>query len=131
MPALKAILRRLTQANTDEDLVAVLEPLCHDWNYPKADLFHFIPILNRFDGILETITKKHGLYVQPPSQTDVKKASAENVSPALVQAMPFSPAAKQLLTLILRFSQLLQENATNRNIYTSYEVLMFILISWP
>ncbi|KAI9021182.1 hypothetical protein DFJ74DRAFT_607013, partial [Hyaloraphidium curvatum] len=80
-----------------------------DWTFPKSDFFVWIPVLNRFDGILETIIAKH----------DLKH----------YQTVPFSAQTKELLISVLGFSKILWDNCTNRNIYASYEHLNELLLT--
>jgi hypothetical protein len=72
------------------------------WTWPRTDLQCWIQVLNRFDEILERLSSDYAL----PN----------------VQSNPFTPKTKDLVLAILRFSQLLFENATNRKIYASYDV---------
>lgn len=123
---LKALIRKLTQAlnGSEEDVLTVLEPLCHEWIFPKADLFHFVNVLNRLDQLLEGIIKRFGIGAPlSPKETAPSSAKEETLSTSVsIQKIAFQPATKRLLLSILRFTLLLQENATNRSVYNSYEV---------
>ncbi|EEB07284.1 HECT domain-containing protein [Schizosaccharomyces japonicus yFS275] len=69
------------------------------WPYPRGDLYSWIPVLNRFDKVLECLTNEYKLEE--------------------VQATPFSPAAAELLLSILRFSSFLLSHCANRALYSS------------
>ena len=73
-----------------------------EWTYPKGDFAFWIPVLNRFDGILESAVQKH----------DLKH----------LQATPFEKKTKEALLSVLGFTKVLWDNCTNRNFYSSYEV---------
>lgn len=146
-----------------------------DWPYPKADMNHFVPLLNRLDALLESAVAAHKVElvetraagtgagqevntemvdaatatpsssnaassVEPTatSSNAVPAPSSNTMSTATSGATTTSPtvpfvvvfrsgeasaiATKHLLLGILRFTRLLHENATNRNLYNSYEV---------
>nr|CAG8455076.1 13988_t:CDS:10 [Entrophospora candida] len=78
-----------------------------EWIHPRGDLFHWIGVLNRFDTILENICLNNKL----------KKLQTAN----------FSEPSRSILLAILKFSRLLLENCTNRNLYSSYEHLNDLL----
>lgn len=101
MNPLKSVIKKLLHGSED-DLSLYLSAF-EDWTYPKADLFHFIPALNRLDSILE-------------------KFVADNNLKNTVQRTETSASTKPLLLGILQFTRLLLENSTNRNLYNSYEV---------
>jgi E3 ubiquitin-protein ligase HUWE1 len=100
-PAIKNLLRRIQQA-PDNELPSALA--LSEWSLPKADLYHFIPVLNRFDQLLESIIQQHDFTLT-------------------IQRVPFSSETKHLLLSILRFTRFLIENATNRGIFNSHEVI--------
>lgn len=85
----------------DEDLPSVLESV-YEWPWPRGDLHHWAPTLNRFDAILENTLTQYGI-------TDL-------------QYHDFTPNTKRLIVSIIRFTRLLLESCTNRKIYNSYEV---------
>ena len=92
-----------------------------DWALPKADLFHFIPVLNRLDALLADILLQHGF----TSALDAEPALLS----AVVQSKPFSSTTRQLLLNILHFTRLLMENSLNRSLYNSYEHLDSLLFT--
>ncbi|CAG8500448.1 3553_t:CDS:10 [Paraglomus brasilianum] len=104
-PSVKKIIQKLTDCQEDE-LPSVVASV-PEWTFPRGDLFHWIGVLNRFDTILEDICNKYNL----------KK----------IQTTEFTPPTKNILLAILKFSRLLWENCTNRNLYSSYEHLNDLL----
>lgn len=93
---------------TMEDMIAAIEKF-GEWTWPKADFFHWIPVLNRFDSLLESICAEY----------DLKEP----------QIKPFTVDAKRQLMAVLNFTRILWDNCSNRNIYASYEHLHLILHS--
>lgn len=79
-------------------------PLGHPWPFPKSDLFHWVPLLDRFDDLLAQIIDRHW--------------SKES----LLQDRPFDECVRTLIIHILVFSRLLLENCSSRNIFCSYDV---------
>ncbi|OBZ91840.1 E3 ubiquitin-protein ligase ptr1 [Choanephora cucurbitarum] len=77
------------------------------WIYPRGDLFQFVTVLNRFDSILERVCEDYQL--------------------KYIQRHPFDQETKEMVLAILRFSKILFENCTNRNLYNSYEHLNTML----
>ncbi|KAJ1549678.1 hypothetical protein HK405_002707, partial [Cladochytrium tenue] len=78
-----------------------------DWPLPKSDFFHWIPVLDRFDSILEAAVAVAGLAA--PQTADV------------------GPELRDRLLAVLRISKLLFENCTNRNLYGSFEHVINLL----
>ncbi|KAI9471386.1 hypothetical protein BDB00DRAFT_862403 [Zychaea mexicana] len=74
-----------------------------DWTYPRGDLFHWVGVLNRFDGILQRTCDEYDLQEH-------------------MQSRDFDANTKDLLVAVANLSTTLFENCTNRNIYNSYEV---------
>ena len=86
-------------ANSIRELV----PPNKAWPYPRADLHHWIQVLDKFDGILGHYIKEYGL--------------------ARTQVVPFKPEDKDLILEILRLEKLVMENSTSRKIFASYDHL--------
>ncbi|CAG8441327.1 3125_t:CDS:10 [Ambispora gerdemannii] len=105
IPPIKNIIQLLTECQ-DEEIPNVVASV-KEWSYPRGDLFHWIGVLNRFDTILENICQKYKL----------KK----------LQSSPFTTVEQSIILAILKFSRLLLENCTNRNLYSSYEHLNDLL----
>ncbi|KAK9489405.1 hypothetical protein V1508DRAFT_464960 [Lipomyces doorenjongii] len=79
------------------------------WDQPRGDLHHWIPVLNRFDEILETAVTKSGLRANLPS------------------AYVFSAEEEEMLVAILDFSALLLEECSHRSLYASGSYLSHLL----
>lgn len=81
------------------------------WTFGKSELYHWIDILDIFDGILEEATKQIG--------NDWFLACDER----------FSPKKCQLLLAVLNFTTLLIEHSFSRHLYNSVEHLTQLLSS--
>ncbi|KAK9237994.1 hypothetical protein V1525DRAFT_132241 [Lipomyces kononenkoae] len=79
------------------------------WDQPRGDLHHWIPVLNRFDEILETAVTKSGLKANLPT------------------AYVFSAEEQELLVAILDFTALLLEECSHRSLYASGAYLSNLL----
>ncbi|TPX49618.1 hypothetical protein SeLEV6574_g01357 [Synchytrium endobioticum] len=115
-PAPSAVMRciDLLTSASDEELVNISKQL-HTWCHPKSDFYHWIPVLNRFDSILESAM---------PSATKDK--------PYTVASDGFGPGesgtpTKDILIAVLNITKHLWETCTNRNLYNSFEHLIELL----
>lgn len=81
------------------------------WTFGKSELYHWIDVLDIFDGILEEATKQIG--------SDWFLACDER----------FSPKKIQLLLAVLNFTTLLIEHSFSRHLYNSVEHLTQLLSS--
>lgn len=79
------------------------------WNFPKSDLFLWVPLLNEWDAFLEQIILKY----------DLKQ----------IQKVDFTLTELDMIKGILKLKWHLWENCTNRNLYNSYEHLRDLLNS--
>ncbi|KOS13421.1 e3 ubiquitin-protein ligase huwe1 [Malassezia pachydermatis] len=77
------------------------------WEWPRGDLYTWVPALNRLDTELERI------------------CTPDRLEP--VQKTPFVSEDRALLLSILRFTRILLENCMNRKLYASYEHLNRLL----
>ncbi|KAJ3049458.1 hypothetical protein HK097_009550, partial [Rhizophlyctis rosea] len=103
-PGVKDLITTLTTC-PESDIPTFTSPLVHvEWPYPKTDFFHWVPVANRFDTILEHIVSKY----------DLKHAQ---------QKQTFEEGDKAVVLAVLEMSRALMENCTNRNLYNSYEHL--------
>ncbi|KAG9291851.1 hypothetical protein G9A89_012136 [Geosiphon pyriformis] len=102
---IKNLIQRLTECQ-DHEIPSIIASQ-QEWSYPRGDLFHWIGVLNRFDTILETTCQTYKL----------KK----------LQTQEFTPEERSILLAVLKFSRILLENCTNRNLYSSYEHLNDLL----
>ncbi|RIA89170.1 hypothetical protein C1645_825193 [Glomus cerebriforme] len=105
IPPIKSLIQKLTECR-EEEITAIVDSI-KEWNYPRGDLFHWIAVLNRFDNVLENICQTYKL----------KK----------LQTVNFTEGTRNVLFAILKFSRMLLENCTNRNLYSSYEHLNDLL----
>ncbi|TLD36775.1 hypothetical protein E2P81_ATG02557 [Venturia nashicola] len=101
------------------------------WPFPRGDLYHWIPVLNRFDGILDLFTKEYGLDKGPQT---CKFGSAILDKGDNTEAEPQNPSLDEsatedcdLVMNILAFSCMLLENCGNRSLYSSSDRLNDIL----
>ncbi|CAG8789185.1 9272_t:CDS:2, partial [Acaulospora morrowiae] len=104
-PQIKNLIQKLNECR-EEEIPDIVDSV-REWSYPRGDLFHWIGVLNRFDTILENICQMYKL----------KKLQTSN----------FSEGTRTVLVAILKFSRVLLENCTNRNLYSSYEHLNDLL----
>ncbi|KAL2314487.1 E3 ubiquitin-protein ligase ptr1 [Schizosaccharomyces pombe] len=82
----------------------------NDWPYPRGDLYSWVPVLNRFDAILERIVEHYSLKDK-------------------VQTKPFDSDTLSILLEILSFSAHLLSHCANRSIYNSTVYLEYLLNS--
>ncbi|KAK9474312.1 uncharacterized protein V1510DRAFT_373980 [Dipodascopsis tothii] len=99
-PSLEAFIAKLETCPLEE-LPAAIRSFGTTWDQPRGVLHHWIPVLNRFDGILEDAVKKSGL---------------DGGSPV---AYFFEPAEEALLVAVLDFTTMLIENSSHRSLYAS------------
>ncbi|KAI8051113.1 hypothetical protein BDF22DRAFT_89509 [Syncephalis plumigaleata] len=102
-PPVASIATIITQLrdSSESELMTRLEQF-DNWTLPRGDMFHWVAVLDRFDVILERLVKQYRLDQE-------------------IQLQSFTLDEKRLIVGILKFSRLLVENCTNRNIYNSYE----------
>ena len=98
-------LQGLLQSAEDVQWLQTITALGPAWPWPKTDLYHWVPLLNKIDELLGNIVSQYAL------------------SSTAFQATPFALKDKQSLLGMLRLTWLLWENCTNRSLYSSYEVL--------
>ncbi|XP_054905360.1 E3 ubiquitin-protein ligase HUWE1 isoform X8 [Poeciliopsis prolifica] len=95
----------------DEQLLVELQQI-KTWNIGKCELYHWVDLLDRFDGIL-----------CDAGQT------VENMSWLLVCDRPDNGQLKALLLAVLNFTALLIEYSFSRHLYSSIEHLTTLLAS--
>lgn len=95
------------------------------WPFPRDDLYHWIPLLNRFDTILADFCTLYKLN-EGPQTIDfgwelVEAGREEALSEQEKQELGFTEKEgdRQLIVAILDFSRLLLENCGNRSFYAS------------
>ena len=109
------------------------------WPFPRGDLYHWIPLLNRFDNILEHFTQEYGLHCGPQTQPFARALLLKGVteegndisaggSDELLDGLGFGVEGdRELVETILNFSRMLLENCGNRSLYNSSDRLGEIL----
>ena len=106
------------------------------WPFPRGDLYHWIPLLNRFDSILEAFSREYGLHDGPQTRPferlllergvaeDGKPDSAEKTSLGELDTLGYSmDGDKHLVQAVLQFSCELIQSCGNRSLYSSSERL--------
>lgn len=81
------------------------------WERPRGDLFHWVPVLNRFDEIFESSIKQYELDQEFPK---LQEMTANEV---------------ELLVHCLKFTYTLLDHCANRSIYSSSERVFQLLLS--
>uniref|UniRef100_A0A3P8UPN2 E3 ubiquitin-protein ligase HUWE1 n=1 Tax=Cynoglossus semilaevis TaxID=244447 RepID=A0A3P8UPN2_CYNSE len=110
-PADCRILIEKLKSCSDEQLLVELQHI-KTWNIGKCELYHWVDLLDRFDGIL-----------CDAGQT------VENMSWLLVCDRPDNGQLKALLLAVLNFTALLIEYSFSRHLYSSIEHLTTLLAS--
>jgi E3 ubiquitin-protein ligase HUWE1 len=109
------------------ELGHLLESLPTLWPFPRGDLYHWISVLNRFDGILEKFNTHYGLDKGPqlrPFEQLSKKVAEEKEETAEDSPQDIDVG---LIKTILRFTALLLTNCGNRSLYASSDRLNDLL----
>ena len=119
-----------------------LKTFPYRWPFPRGDLYHWIPLLNRFDNTLDQFIQEYGLNVGPQikpfgGKLLIRGVAGENKGATLVGAstealvaLDFSSDGdRELVDSILVFSRMLLENCGNRSLYNSSDRLGDILNS--
>ncbi|CAH2316119.1 E3 ubiquitin- ligase HUWE1 isoform X1 [Pelobates cultripes] len=99
------------KACTDEQLLLELQQI-KTWNIGKCELYHWVDLLDRFDGILADAGQ-----------------TVENMSWMLVCDRPEKQQLKALVLAVLNFTALLIEYSFSRHLYSSIEHLTTLLAS--
>ncbi|TAQ88206.1 hypothetical protein B7494_g3474 [Chlorociboria aeruginascens] len=98
------------------------------WPFPRGDLYHWIPLLNRFDDILLRFCTVYGLGDGPQIMDFGRHILDSREEPEYatshrrldLDALGFAEDGdRQLIEAILSFSTMLLENCGNRSIYAS------------
>lgn len=101
-------LKEKIMAASDENLIQLLNKSMK-WDTSKGTLYHWIPVLNKFDALLEGVINKYGL-----SEKHCKPQEMNTFDTNLVCA-------------ILAFTHMLLENCLHRGIYSSSHRLYDLL----
>ncbi|RYP40806.1 hypothetical protein DL767_001452 [Monosporascus sp. MG133] len=110
------------------------------WPFPRGDLYHWIPLLNRFDYILESFCSIYNL-TEGPQKRDfgcdllLGSQSAVDADGELKKTAKLSELGynkdgdSYLIVSVLRFTQMLLDHCGNRSIYASSSHLNNLLNS--
>ncbi|RCK55503.1 putative E3 ubiquitin-protein ligase TOM1 [Candida viswanathii] len=107
---LKSLIDQLTNCPVDELPQLLIQNL--KWQRPRGDLFHWIPLLNRFDDVFEQNIKKYAL-------------DQEHVKLQLI-----SQQDEELIVACLRFTYILLDHCSDKQVYSSSERI-YDLINCP
>ncbi|MCJ1392495.1 hypothetical protein MMC18_005362 [Xylographa bjoerkii] len=99
------------------------------WPFPRGDLYHWIPLLDRFDNILEDFVTEYRLNEGPQLRRFGRRLLEKDTSVAnesigndYVQNFG-SEGDREVVETILAFSRTLMENCGNRSLYSSSDRL--------
>ncbi|KAI8947386.1 hypothetical protein F4801DRAFT_582436 [Xylaria longipes] len=118
-------------------LPQVLATFPSRWPFPRGDLYHWIPLLNRFDELLESFNTTYKLNEGPQSRDfglEVLLKSGDELEEAERSKTLAELGYKQdgdvyLIESILKFTQMLLDHCGNRSIYASSSHLNDLLNS--
>ncbi|KAF1917118.1 hypothetical protein BDU57DRAFT_548679 [Ampelomyces quisqualis] len=112
------------------------------WPFPRGDAYHWIPVLNRFDRVLELFNQEYRLVDGPQTQQFQRRlllkgdaeedstSSDQTTTDAVLDTLHVSQDGdRQLVENILNFTRVLLENCGNRSLYASSERLDKLLNS--
>lgn len=130
-PFVKDFVKRATEVPLLQ-LPALLDTFPQYWPLPRGDLYHWIPLLDRFDHILELFIKEYALnegpQMQPFERRLLQRGDAE-------EGMPYPSTGatseeldgqgyteegdRELIQSTLHFTRILLEHCGNRSLYAS------------
>ncbi|KAK4212207.1 E3 ubiquitin protein ligase [Rhypophila decipiens] len=108
-----------------------LEKFPTRWPFPRGDLHHWIPLLNRFDNLLESVCTLYGLHegfqtrdfgagLLLGQSASVEYRDDQPWTRERLAALGYKDDGdRQLLIAVLRFSSMLLEHCGNRSVYAS------------
>jgi E3 ubiquitin-protein ligase HUWE1 len=133
---------RATESIPLYQLPAHLASFPKHWPFPRGDAYHWIPVLNRFDRILELFNQEYGLVDGPQTQPFQRRlllkgdaeegntSSDQTTTDAILDTLHVSQDGdRELVENILNFTRMLLENCGNRSLYASSERLDKLLNS--
>ncbi|MCJ1250646.1 hypothetical protein MMC30_007874 [Trapelia coarctata] len=103
------------------------------WPFPRGDLYHWIPLLDHFDKILEDFVTEYCLNEGPQTQFFGTKlleryGTHEPMGTSADVLEGFGPDGdREVIETILLFSKTLMENCGNRSLYSSSDRLGSLL----
>jgi len=99
------------------------------WPFPRGDLYHWIPLLNRFDELLESFNTTYKLHEGPQSRDfgcevllsawEGPEVSKDERLKKLTDLGYSKDGDVYLIESILKFTQMLLDHCGNRSIYAS------------
>ncbi|KAF2428697.1 hypothetical protein EJ08DRAFT_315920 [Tothia fuscella] len=111
--------------------LSTLPPL---WPFPRGDLYHWIPVLDRFDEILAKFITLYGLqqiqtrpFGSELLRADDQDREATEVSPREAEPGQDGEEDRKLVEGILNFTIVLLQNCGNRSLYSSSDRLNDLL----
>ncbi|KAK7752383.1 E3 ubiquitin-protein ligase tom1 [Diatrype stigma] len=109
------------------------------WPFPRGDLYHWIPLLNRFDDILESFCSRYKLTEGPQTEdfgldlllgTPAAEGDERLDKTAKLAELGYGDDGdSSLVVSILKFTQMLLDHCGNRSIYASSTHLNSLLNS--
>ena len=105
------------------------------WPFPRGDLYHWIPVLDRFDEILERLIKVYKLNDGPQTIPFGRKVLLGDADEAVTNTSTIvteqeldklgfgSEGDRELAESVLKFSRLLMDSCGNRSLYSSSDRL--------
>ncbi|KAI1745403.1 hypothetical protein F4680DRAFT_465373 [Xylaria scruposa] len=108
-------------------LPQVLATFPSRWPFPRGDLYHWIPLLNRFDELLESFNATYKLNEGPQSRDFGLEVLIKNshglegteLSKHLTELGYEKDGDVYLIESVLKFTQMLLDHCGNRSIYAS------------
>ncbi|KAK4953149.1 E3 ubiquitin-protein ligase tom1 [Elasticomyces elasticus] len=97
------------------------------WPFPRGDLYHWIPLLDRFDDLLDRFNKEYGLDEGPQTQPFARRLLEEKdggntngATPQELYELGFSEEGdRELIECVVHFTRILHEHCGNRSLYAS------------
>ncbi|KAF2096815.1 hypothetical protein NA57DRAFT_42813 [Rhizodiscina lignyota] len=125
-PAISEFISKATSIPLHQ-LPAHLSSFPRLWPFPRGDLYHWIPVLNRFDNIYELFNKEYGLTDGPQTQPFACRLlekgdgeSPDDISAETLASLKLSAEGdRELIEQILIFTKLLLDCCGNRSLYAS------------
>lgn len=117
------------------ELPSLLSTFPKLWPFPRGDLYHWIKVLDRFDGILAAVIEKYFLNTGPQTQPFGRRTLQDIYAEDNGTRTPDETDAKldslgygaegdrELVEALLDFSRLLLEKCGNRSLYSSSDRL--------
>ncbi|GAB7362571.1 hypothetical protein MBLNU230_g2887t1 [Neophaeotheca triangularis] len=121
-------------------LPQLLKSFPQNWPFPRGDLYHWIPLLDRFDHVLELFTQEYALTQGPQTQPFERrlliKGDAEQGTPypgvgskeQELDTLGYSVEGdRELIETLVHFTRILLEHCGNRSLYASSGHIDYLL----